>query len=162
MYGSDTPSIEFDGQQNNPLTQLDTSCCFKLPPYPYALVLFDRFSVFVGHDWNWFKRETFRRRLELTYKNPTAEELKDRIWLCQLLVVFALGESYNYESVPEIRLLGNEAMEDIARPNDQGRGRSAPNTDFFEQALALLDVRYENPSIEQVEALNLVVSSDSN
>ncbi len=36
--------------------------------------------------------------------------------------------------------------------------QSAPGTEFFEQALSLLDVRYEDPSIEQVEALNLVVS----
>ncbi|KAL4864909.1 fungal-specific transcription factor domain-containing protein [Aspergillus spectabilis] len=60
----------------------------------------------------------------------------DRMRLCRLLVVFALGESYNSEPVPEIRL--------------------PPGTEFFEQALALLKIHHEDPSMDQVEALNLV------
>ncbi|KAL2867606.1 transcription factor domain-containing protein [Aspergillus lucknowensis] len=136
----------------------NTSCSFKLPPYPYALILLDRFSVFVGHDWHWFRRETFRRRLDSTYKDPKARELKDRMWLCRLLTVFALGESYNSEPVPEIRLFGDE---DGSRDNQMHDSvdeimKRPPGTEFFEQALSLLKVRYEDPSIDQVEALNLV------
>jgi hypothetical protein len=61
--------------------------------------LLERFNVFVGHDWHWFQRETCRERLDLTCKDPNAKELKGRMWLCRLLAVFALGESYNSEAV---------------------------------------------------------------
>ncbi|KAL3455952.1 fungal-specific transcription factor domain-containing protein [Aspergillus heterothallicus] len=133
-----------------------TPCSFKLPPYPYALILLDRFSVFVGHDWHWFRKQTFRRRLDLTYKDPRAKELKDRIWLCRLLIVFALGESYNSELAPEVRLLGDETdTRDGIIDTDKGITNKVPGTEFFEQALALLEVRHEDPSIDQVEALNL-------
>ena len=52
-----------------------------------------RYAVFIGHDWHWFKQETFRRKLELTYKDPKVKELPDRLWLCRLLVVLAQGET---------------------------------------------------------------------
>lgn len=113
--------------------------------------------MFIGHDWHWFKRETFRRRLELTYKDSKARELTDRLWLCRLLVVFAQGETYNSELAPEIRL-GDGTTTDISTNSDN---QVAPGTEFFEQALSLLNVCYEDPSIEQVEALNLVVSIHS-
>ncbi|KAL4935294.1 hypothetical protein BDV06DRAFT_132139 [Aspergillus oleicola] len=129
-------------------------CSFRLPPFLYALILVDRFAVFVGHDWHWFRRETFRRRLDLTYKDPKASEVRDRLWLCRLLAIFALGETYNSEPAPEIRL-GSESPVETAR-HGQEVVRPAPGTAFFEQALILLNVRYEDPSIEQVEALNLV------
>ncbi|KAL2856795.1 fungal-specific transcription factor domain-containing protein [Aspergillus pseudodeflectus] len=136
-----------------------TPCSFKLPPYPYALLLYERFAIFVGHDWHWFRKQTFRRRLDLTYKDPRAKELKDRIWLCRLLIVFALGESYNSESAPEVRLgRGDENTHggaDTGSDEGEGIGRRVPGTEFFEQALTLLQVRHEDPSIDQVEALNL-------
>ncbi|KAL4962008.1 transcription factor domain-containing protein [Aspergillus stella-maris] len=158
ILSSPTPEAQHQFQQQYEYYHLDSdasniACFFRLPPYPYALILVDRFTVFVGHDWHWFRRETFRRRLELTYKDPKAIEVRDRLWLCRLLVVFALGETYNSEPTPEI-YLGTEGAEEIVR---HGRDiRSAPGADFFEQALLLLNVRYEDPSIEQVEALNLV------
>ncbi|KAJ0419925.1 fungal-specific transcription factor domain-containing protein [Aspergillus carlsbadensis] len=133
------------------IIQPGTPCSFKLPPYPYALILFERFNTFVGHDWHWFRKETFRRRLDLTYRDPRAEELKDRIWLCRLLCVFALGESYTSESAPEVRLGDGDGGGE-----DMGIARRVPGTEFFEQALTLLQVRHEDPSVDQVEALNLV------
>lgn len=137
--------------------RLATPCSFRLPPYPYALILVDRFSVFVGHDWHWFRKQTFRRRLDLTYKDSTARELKDRTWLCRLLIVFALGESYNSESAPEVRLLGDEDDSLV----DARERKRVSGIEFFEQALNLLQVRYEDPSVDQVEALNLAVSPES-
>lgn len=56
--------------------------------------------------------------------------------------------------MPEIHL-GDGTTLDVSTQNDN---QAAPGTEFFEQALSLLNVRYEDPSIEQVEALNLVVS----
>ncbi|OKL63836.1 hypothetical protein UA08_00772 [Talaromyces atroroseus] len=133
----------------------DTShspCSFKLPPYPYALALLDQFDVFLGHDFHWFLRKSFRRRLELTYRNPDSPQVKDRVWLCTLLVVFALGESYNVGRPPEIRL------GQVVVPGENGSSVSGPppGTVFFEHALALLKVRYEDPTIDQIEALNLI------
>ncbi|KAJ5579709.1 uncharacterized protein N7459_005694 [Penicillium hispanicum] len=131
----------------------DTPCTFSLPPYPYALALLDQFDIFLGHDWHWFLRKTFRKRLEQTYKNPNSSQARDRVWLCTLLVVFALGESYNVGSPLEIRL---------GRLNDErepGISRNPPGTAFFEQALLLLKVRFEEPTIDQIEALNLIPKS---
>ncbi|KAL4778826.1 fungal-specific transcription factor domain-containing protein [Aspergillus varians] len=141
---------QLDYDNSNP------SCSFKLPPYPYALLLLERFNVFVGHDWHWFQRGAFRKRLDLTYKDPRAKELKDRMWLCRLLVVFALGESYHSEPVPEIRLGGNNDSSSEIPHEGQESVRSPPGTELFEQALALLKIHHEDPSIDQVEALNLV------
>ncbi|KAI0161791.1 hypothetical protein GGR52DRAFT_586018 [Hypoxylon sp. FL1284] len=72
----------------------DTShakCTFKLPPYPYAIYLLDQFTIYSGYDWHWFRLNTFRRRLDNVYSTMNSGESKDRIWLCRLLVVFALG-----------------------------------------------------------------------
>jgi hypothetical protein len=89
------------------------------------------------------------------------------MWLCRLLIVLALGESYNYESAPEVRLGdGDEDEYDgpgragmgLGEGGGKGAGRRVPGTEFFEQALTLLQVRHEDPSIDQVEALNLAVS----
>jgi hypothetical protein len=72
-----------------------------------------------------------------------------------------LGESYNSESAPEVRLgPGDENTHggaDTGSDEGEGIGRSVPGTEFFEQALTLLQVRHEDPSIDQVEALNLAV-----
>lgn len=84
--------------------------------------------------------------------------MTDRLWLCRLLVVFAQGETYNSEPVPEIHLGDGATPDTSTNNNKQAIMQSAPGTEFFEQALSLLNVRYEDPSIEQVEALNLVVS----
>ncbi|KAL4883547.1 fungal-specific transcription factor domain-containing protein [Aspergillus karnatakaensis] len=156
--GIEAPNIQRQAYEFYQLDfdDLNPSCSFKLPPYPYALLLFDRFNVFVGHDWHWFKRNKFKKSLDSTYKDPKAKELKDRMWLCRLLTVFALGESYNSEATPEIRLTGDKEGSLDNSNNTQEAVRSPPGTEFFEQALALLKIHHEDPSIEQVEALNLV------
>ncbi|KAL4899308.1 SUR7/PalI family-domain-containing protein [Aspergillus multicolor] len=67
---------------------------------------------------------------------------KDRTWLCKLLVVLALGESANP---------GPESDNGTtAEPNPP------PGTDFFEQALRLHSICYENASISDIEVLNLI------
>lgn len=136
--------------------QADPSLSFKLPPYPYALVLLDQFDVFLGHDWHWFLRKTFRDRMELTYKRPSSSEATDRTWLCRLLVVFALGESFNLNQTPEIHF--NLEMHSNSRYQPSKTLMPPPGTEFFEQALALLNIRYEDPTLDQIEALNLIVS----
>ncbi|KAF2021036.1 hypothetical protein BU24DRAFT_487536 [Aaosphaeria arxii CBS 175.79] len=130
------------------------SLSIKLPPYPYALVLLNQFDVFLGHDWHWFLRKTFREKLNVTYQQPFSDEASDRTWLCRLLVVFALGESYNSGQPPEIHFLPDGSHASHSFPDRESK--PPPGTQFFEQALALLNIRHENPSIDQVEALNLI------
>ncbi|CAI6089010.1 unnamed protein product [Clonostachys chloroleuca] len=124
----------------------------SLPPYPYARALLDQFDVFLGHDWHWFLRKSFRTRFDLTYRNPNSPQAKDRVWLCTLLVVFALGESYNVGPPPEIRL-GRISDQDEDNLVDS---RRPPGTEFFEQAMSLLKVSHEDPTIDQIIALNLI------
>lgn len=77
------------------------------------------------------------------------------MWLCILLVVFALGESYNVGSPLEIRL---GRLDDLDK-GEPATSRNPPGTAFFEQALLLLKIRFEDPTIDQIEALNLIVST---
>ncbi|CAH0034094.1 unnamed protein product [Clonostachys rhizophaga] len=77
---------------------------------------------------------------------------KDRVWLCTLLVVFALGESYNVGPPPEIRL-GRVSDQDEDQLVDS---RRPPGTEFFEQAMSLLKISHEDPTIDQIMALNLI------
>ncbi|KAI1370794.1 hypothetical protein F4677DRAFT_437509 [Hypoxylon crocopeplum] len=136
----------------------DTShakCTFKLPPYPYAIYLFDQFSIYVGHDWHWFRLRRFRRRLDNIYMTIDSAESKDRIWLSQLLMVFALSSCVHGQ---ERRIkLGPDGQSSQCFEYDTTPGSSPPpGMDFFEQALGLLKVPYEDVSVEHIETLNLV------
>lgn len=90
------------------------------------------------------------------YKSPSSAESKDRIWLCRLLVVFALGQSYSSNIAPSISLVTEE--DEYGGPTDQ-RVTSPSGIEFFEQALLLLKLNYEEPVVEHVEVLNLIVSN---
>lgn len=87
-----------------------------------------------------------------------AAQSKDRIWLCQLLLVFAFGASINgQESQVELAPSGQtpELVEFTSAPS------LIPGTEFFEQALGLLKVPYEEASVEHIETMNLVVRIES-
>lgn len=92
----------------------------------------------------------------LTYRNPRLPESKDRLWLCQLLIVFALSETFVSHHTPVIHLGASpgpgstESHETLAPP-------PVPGTSFFEQALVLLKLPMEEPCVEHVEILNLAV-----
>ncbi|KAL4965442.1 Zn(II)2Cys6 transcription factor [Aspergillus stella-maris] len=121
----------------------DTSrerCTFKLPPYPYALHLLEQFTIYFGYDWHWFRMRSFRQRVTNTYMVTNSPESKDRNWLCKLLVVLAMGESAN---------AGNS---DGPAPET----RAPPGTEFFEQALRLIIIPYEEASLDHIETLNLI------
>ncbi|KAL4935408.1 hypothetical protein BDV06DRAFT_228861 [Aspergillus oleicola] len=123
---------------------IDTSrekCTFRLPPYPYALFLLEQFTIYFRHDWHWFLQRRFRQQVDNTYIVSDCKESKDRNWLCKLLVVLAMGESANAGD-PD----GVHAPET----------RAPPGTDFFEQALNLLTIPYEEASIENIETFNLL------
>ncbi|TPX15852.1 uncharacterized protein E0L32_000186 [Thyridium curvatum] len=154
-----------DSQYDYVPLDFDTSCnsCLgilglKLPPYPYALQLAGQFETFIGYEYHWYLRNTFHTGLETTYRNPQAAESRDRIWLCKLLTVFALGESYNSFNAPSIEIADNACHSDDQ--HDQGaagsRPPSPPGAGFFEQALALFKIPSEEPTVAHIEALNLI------
>jgi proline utilization trans-activator len=95
----------------------------------------------------------------LTYHDKTCAESRDRVWLCRLLVVFALGETYTTTPTPEIYLSPDRSQEACLDHGDTTKTTTTPGTEFFEQALMLLKIPFEEPTIEHIEALNLIVST---
>lgn len=144
----------------------DLKCTFKLPPYLYAICLIDQFATYIGHDWHWFRVRRFRQRLEATYKIPNSAESRDRLWLCQLLVVYALSEAFNGEAGSievSTHISPNPDQQfssdgDTTASSPSGACQNPPGMDFFEQALQLLKVPYEEITVEHIEVLNLIVS----
>ncbi|KAL1855821.1 hypothetical protein VTK73DRAFT_8463 [Phialemonium thermophilum] len=145
----------------------DTSCppiSLRLPPYPYAIHLLDEFEIYLGHDYHWFMRRRFKQRMERTYKSSDLPESRDRLWLCRLLIVFALGETYIKYPAPVIHLGSAAAAAATgADGSTAGRGHddpalatpALPGTAFFEQALALLKLPCEETDLEHIEVINL-------
>lgn len=84
-------------------------------------------------------------------------ESKDRIWLCQLLIVLALAESVTAVRQPQISFDFNEHNAQTSQQNGGEIEGTAPGSEFFEQALRLLNIPFESASVEHVQALNMVV-----
>lgn len=117
----------------------------KLPPQPLAVQLLNTFEE-IFCDYHWFLRRDFRERVALIYSDPD-NQLKDRCWLARASLVFALGTTFIHG--PQA-LTGNSP----SRPSDVPL---PPGSDMFEQAVALLNVSSEEPTTEDIEALNLMV-----
>ncbi|KAH7029793.1 proline utilization trans-activator [Microdochium trichocladiopsis] len=152
---SDNPSqydyvaLEFDTSA--------TSIAIQLPPFPYATQLVQQFESYMGYEYHWFLRREFHATLEETYRFPDSPRSRNRIWLCKLLAVLALGESYNSHKPPLIDLtVGRSCARDREGPSEHAKTPYIPGAEFFEQALSLFKMPTEEPSIEHVEALNLI------
>ena len=122
----------------------------KLPPYPYAIHLINQFEAYMGYEYHWYLRQTFRRRVESTYSEPQHESARDRTWLCKLLVVLALGETYNSKGAQWIDLSG-PASAQVPQPT-----APPPGVELFEQAMSIFKTPCEEVSVDHVEALNLI------
>lgn len=85
-------------------------------------------------------------------------ESKDRTWLCQLLVVLALAESVNPVQQPEIRLDLNDHTSQHFGDDTTPADVPPPGSEFFEQALRLLNIPFENASVDHIVILNMIVS----
>lgn len=129
-----------------------SSITLKLPPYPYAVCLVDQFEAYMGFEYHWYLRKDFRERLDATYTNPESDSSRDRTWLCRLLVVLALGETYNSHLTPWIELGDNLAPLPATSPPHQ----SLPGVRFFEQAMSIFKTPCEDANVDHVEALNLI------
>ncbi|KAJ6441132.1 proline utilization trans-activator [Purpureocillium lavendulum] len=108
----------------------------------------------MGHDYHWFLWRKFKERMRLTYGNPGAPESKDQLWLCRLLIVCALGETFANCQAPAIHL-GSSPHPDAVQGARTQSAPPPPGTAFFEQALVLLKMSYEEPTVEYIETLNL-------
>ncbi|CAH0057385.1 unnamed protein product [Clonostachys solani] len=123
---------------------LEPRMVIKLPPQPLAVQLLNTFEE-IFCDYHWFLRRDFRERVALIYSDPD-NQLKDRCWLARASLVFALGTTFIHG--PQ-GLTGNSS----SRPSDVPL---PPGSDMFEQAVALLNVSSEEPTTEDIEALNLM------
>ncbi|KAL2212087.1 hypothetical protein CC79DRAFT_1364371 [Sarocladium strictum] len=142
----------------SPSTSTILNVTIQLPPYPYAVQLVSQFETFMAYEYHWYLRQDFRASLESTYRSPDSPRSKNRIWLCKLMAVLALGESFNsYE--PPIMTLSQNIQLSPEEPSSRGSQESyLPGVRFFENALMLFKMPSEEPDIEHVEALNLIVS----
>lgn len=131
----------------------------KLPPYPYALQLVKQFETYIGYEYHWYLLSAFHAGLEATYRQPHSVHARDRIWLCKLLTVLALGESYNSCPAPSIHIHEDKRQEEVDCMENT-LPPILPGAEFFEQALSLFKIPSEEPTIAHVEALNLIVSVD--
>jgi proline utilization trans-activator len=123
-----------------------------------VIYLLDQFTTYLGHDWHWFRIRKFRQQLHNIYMTTDSSESKDRTWLCQLLVVLALAESVDASRQPEIN---HDPTDSPLRSAGHGSAQGSihpPGREYFEQALRLLNVPFENGSVDHVEVLNMIVS----
>ncbi|KAH8434480.1 fungal specific transcription factor domain-containing protein [Aspergillus melleus] len=126
----------------------------KLPPHSYALYLLGQFESFMGSDYHWYQKKRFRAQVDAIY-DPSQSQQIERTWLCCFSVVLALGESYNDTVAPSFLIDTRTGYStDNAAPTDLDP--LIPGIEFFKQALLLLRPSYEEPTIDQVEALNLI------
>ncbi|QKD61700.2 uncharacterized protein FOBCDRAFT_245141 [Fusarium oxysporum Fo47] len=110
---------------------------------PLAMKLLDTFEeIFCDH--HWFLRRDLRERVQLLFTDPKTQS-QDRSWLSRASLVFALATTFMYGSQPS----GEPTTEQSENP-------APPGSDLFEQAVALLNVSSEEPTTEDVEALNLM------
>jgi proline utilization trans-activator len=90
-----------------------------------------------GPDYHLLLRKSFLERLDETYRVGKCD---DYVWLCRLFVVFALGELYSQGA--------SKSMS----------GHSVPGTGYFIKAMSLFEDLYDEPTIDYIETLLVIVS----
>lgn len=126
------PATFFQHETFNRLVRPD----FVLPDRIQSRLLVEVAVRFIGTDYHLILKKTFYEKLD---RVCAGEERGDLVWICKFFVLLALGEMYS---------------------NRQRRTTSqcVPGTDYFLQAMGLLQDLYETPSVEQVEVMILFVS----
>ncbi|KAK3185731.1 hypothetical protein K4F52_005596 [Lecanicillium sp. MT-2017a] len=140
-------SLEYDNAQQ--------TISIKLPPHSYASYLFGQFETFIGSDYYWFRKRIFRAKLDSIY-HATRLQSEDRIWLACFSVVMALGESYSDNSAPAFTLGIADGVRADTLESASPAQMVPPGFEFFKQALLLVQFPYEEPTLEQIEAINLI------
>lgn len=112
---------------------------YQLPDRIQANLLVRVALRFIGSDYHQFQIKPFLDKLDQVYKSRRDGE--DRVWICKLFVVLALGELYANRSQQEPKI-----------------DTSVPGTEYFLTAIGLLQDLHEEASVQQVEVLLLLVS----
>jgi proline utilization trans-activator len=112
-----------------------------LPSRAYARLLVRTVINFIGRDYHLLRERLFFTEVDQIYDDPQSA---DSISLCRLFVVLALGELYLKRS-----------------GSIEGGGKAVPGTTFFLQAVSYFEEHYEEPDVEYIETLLLLVSMSS-
>ncbi|KAI1338218.1 fungal-specific transcription factor domain-containing protein [Xylariaceae sp. FL0016] len=112
------------------------SAPYTLPNRAYCQVLVQVVLRFVGQDYHLLRKKSFFTKIDEIYDDP---DRADRMTLCRLFVVLALGELY-------LKRTGST----------EGGERKVPGTNFFLRAVSLFQEQYEEPDVGYIETLLLL------
>lgn len=107
---------------------------FQLPNRIQAHLLVRRAQTFIGHNYHLLEKKTFFEKLDRAYNSQPPS---DMLFICHLFAVLALGELYS-------------------NCKTTSADNRVPGTNWFIQAVSLLQDLYEVASIEQVQILLLL------
>lgn len=115
---------------------------YPLPNRAYTQVLVQVVLRFVGYDYHLMRKRSLFERIDEIYRAPQAAS---HMSLCRLFVTLALGELY----------LKKTAL------SEDGCERTVPGTNYFLQAVSLFEEKYEEPNVDYIETLLLLVSLET-
>lgn len=114
---------------------------YTLPDRAYANMLITVVMKFSGSDYHLIRKKSYMETVERIYRD---DEHADSLTICQFYALLALGELW---------LKKTATLED--------GNKIVPGTRFFLQAVALFREDYEEPTIEYVQTLIVLVSFSS-
>jgi proline utilization trans-activator len=121
---------------SEPRVNFDPSRCF--PERMHAKLLITLAKRFVGNYFYLYLEISFMKEMDAVYRR---EVTPTTLWLCKFYALMSLGEIYsNRRNAADTRV---------------------PGTDYYMEAVSLLQEAYEEPTLLQVEVLTLLVRSAS-
>ncbi|CAH0052143.1 unnamed protein product [Clonostachys solani] len=134
---------------------LQTNLDFKLPTYSYAVKLVTVAERLFG-DYHTFLRRRFWRDLHGTYRDFQSYSV-NRNWLCRLSLILAIAEAgaANDSSIATAASSREENTSSASETDETTPSALSSGIELFEQGLLMLKVSYEEPTVDDIEALNL-------
>lgn len=129
-----SPSTYFQHEIFHRLVRPDVD----LPDRIHARMLVEIAIRFIGTDFFLVLKKTFYTKLDLICGGEELRYPQDVAWVCKLYALLALGEMYSNRK----RRMPTQ---------------SVPGTEYFLRAVGLLEDRYEDASLENVEVMILFV-----
>uniref|UniRef100_A0A0B7KBD7 Xylanolytic transcriptional activator regulatory domain-containing protein n=1 Tax=Bionectria ochroleuca TaxID=29856 RepID=A0A0B7KBD7_BIOOC len=107
-------------------------------------------------DCHTFLRRRFWRDLHGTYTNFQSYSA-NRNWLCRLSLILAIAEAgaTNDSSIATAESLRDENTSATSESDERTPPALSSEIELFEQGLLMLKVSYEEPTVDDIEALNL-------
>jgi hypothetical protein len=97
-------------------------------------------KIVSGPDYQLISKKSFLDTVENTCRLKRNPYPADQTWYCRMFTVFALGELYTLRP----------------RPRDE---KGVPGCAYFEYAMELFEDLYEEPTIEYIETILLIVGN---